>query len=201
MSHTRFEPAHPRLQRSELAVPGSNPRMIEKALASGADYVFLDLEDAVAPGDKLQARKNVIEALNTLAWKDSGKTVSVRINGLDTHYMYRDVVEVVEQAGEHLHTILVPKVGVPADLYTVDVMVTQIEEAKGIGHRIGLEALIETALGMANVEQIASSSSARLEALHFGVADYAASNRARTVNIAASTRTIRETSGTPQLRA
>ena len=183
MSHTRFEPATARLQRSELAVPGSNPRMIEKALACAADYVFLDLEDAVAPGDKEQARKNVIEALNDLDWKNSGKTVSVRINGLDTHYMYRDVVDVIEQAGHHLDTILVPKVGVPDDLYTVDVLVTQIEEAKGIGHRIGLEALIETALGMANVERIAAARGARLEALHFGVADYAASNRARTVNI------------------
>ena len=183
MSHTRFEPVCQRVQRSELAVPGSNPKMIEKALHCDADYVFLDLEDAVAPGDKLQARKNVIEALNSLDWKAAGKTISVRINGLDTHYMYRDVVDVVEQAGSKLDTILVPKVGVPGDLYTVDVLLTQMEEAKGIKHRIGLEALIETALGMACVEQIASSSSKRLEAMHFGVADYAASNRARTVNI------------------
>ncbi len=183
MSHTRFEPVCQRVQRSELAVPGSNPKMIEKALHCDADYVFLDLEDAVAPGDKLQARKNVIEALNSLDWKGAGKTISVRINGLDTHYMYRDVVDVVEQAGSKLDTILVPKVGVPGDLYTVDVLLTQMEEAKGIKHRIGLEALIETALGMACVEQIASSSSKRLEAMHFGVADYAASNRARTVNI------------------
>ena len=183
MSHTRFEPVCQRVQRSELAVPGSNPKMIEKALHCDADYVFLDLEDAVAPGDKLQARKNVIEALNSLDWKGAGKTISVRINGLDTHYMYRDVVDVIEQAGSKLDTILVPKVGVPGDLYTVDVLLTQMEEAKGIKHRIGLEALIETALGMACVEQIASSSSKRLEAMHFGVADYAASNRARTVNI------------------
>ena len=183
MSHTRFEPVCQRVQRSELAVPGSSTKMIEKALHCDADYVFLDLEDAVAPGDKLQARKNVIEALNSLDWKGAGKTISVRINGLDTHYMYRDVVDVVEQAGSKLDTILVPKVGVPGDLYTVDVLLTQMEEAKGIKHRIGLEALIETALGMACVEQIASSSSKRLEAMHFGVADYAASNRARTVNI------------------
>ena len=183
MSHTRFEPVCQRVQRSELAVPGSNPKMIEKALHCDADYVFLDLEDAVAPGDKVQARINVIEALNSLDWKGAGKTISVRINGLDTHYMYRDVVDVVEQAGSKLDTILVPKVGVPGDLYTVDVLLTQMEEAKGIKHRIGLEALIETALGMACVEQIASSSSKRLEAMHFGVADYAASNRARTVNI------------------
>lgn len=183
MSHTRYEPVQTRVQRSELAVPGSNPGMIEKALHCDADYVFLDLEDAVAPGDKLQARKNVIEALNDLDWRSAGKTISVRINGLDTHYMYRDVVDVVEQAGAQLDTILVPKVGVPADLYTVDVVVSQIEEVKKIKHKIGLEALIETALGMACVEQIASSSTKRLEAMHFGVADYAASNRARTVNI------------------
>ena len=183
MSHTRYEPSRSRVQRSELAVPASNPGMIEKALSSGADYVFLDLEDAVAPNDKPLARKNAIEALNDLDWKSTGKTVSVRINGLDTHYMYRDVVDVVEQAGKHLDTILVPKVGVPADLYAVDMMVTQIEEAMRIEHRIGLEALIETAIGMANVEGIAAARGTRLEAMHFGVADYAASNRARTVNI------------------
>ena len=183
MSHTRYDPVCRRVQRSELAVPGSNPKMIEKALHCDADYVFLDLEDAVAPGDKVQARKNVIEALNSLDWKGAGKTISVRINGLDTHYMYRDVIDVVEQAGAKLDTILVPKVGVPADLYTVDVLLTQMEQAKGLKHCIGLEALIETALGMACVEQIASSCNSRLEAMHFGVADYAASNRARTVNI------------------
>lgn len=182
MSHTRYEPAVTRVQRSELAVPGSNPNMFEKALASDADFIFLDLEDAVAPDDKLQARKNIIETLNALDWKGRGKTMSVRINGIDTHYMYRDVVDVVEQAGQKLDTILIPKVGVSADVYMVDAMVTQIEQAVGIEHRIGLEALIETALGMANVEAIATSSK-RLEALHFGVADYAASNRARTVNI------------------
>ena len=183
MSYTQYPPINPRLQRSELAVPGSNPGMIEKALTCSADYVFLDLEDAVVPDDKIQARKNVIEALNSLDWKSSGKTVSVRINGLDTHYMYRDVVDVVEQAGQHLNTILIPKVGVAADVYTVETIVSQIEVACGLKHTIGLEALIETALGMANVESIASSSGKRLEALHFGVADYAASNRARTVNI------------------
>ena len=182
MSHTRYEPAITRVQRSELAVPGSNPGMFEKALASDADFIFLDLEDAVAPDDKLQARKNIIEALNAIDWKGHGKTMSVRINGIDTHYMYRDVVDVVEQAGQKLDTILIPKVGVSADVYMVDALVTQIEQAVGIAHRIGLEALIETALGMANVEAVATSSK-RLEALHFGVADYAASNRARTVNI------------------
>ncbi len=182
MSFTQYKPAQLRVQRCELAVPGSNPKMIEKAADSAADYVFLDLEDAVAPDDKLQARKNIIEALNDIDWAAKGKTVSIRINGLDTHYMYRDVVDVVEQAGSKLDTILIPKVGNPADVYMVDAMVTQIEEAKGFTNKIGIEALIETALGMANVEAIATSSP-RMEAMHFGVADYAASNRARTVNI------------------
>ena len=182
MSHTNYQPVKTRLQRSELAVPGSNPSMIEKAADSAADYVFLDLEDAVAPLDKVAARKNIIAALNDIDWKAKGKTISIRINGLDTHYMYRDVVEILEQAGQHLDTILVPKVGVPADLYMVEAMCNQIEQAKGFTHKIGLEALIETALGMANVEAIAQASP-RLEAMHFGVADYAASNRARTVVI------------------
>ena len=182
MSFTQYKPAQLRVQRCELAVPGSNPKMIEKAADSAADYVFLDLEDAVAPDDKLQARKNIIEALNDIDWAAKGKTVSIRINGLDTHYMYRDLVDVVEQAGSKLDTILIPKVGNPADVYMVDAMVTQIEEAKGFTNKIGIEALIETALGMANVEAIATSSP-RMEAMHFGVADYAASNRARTVNI------------------
>ena len=182
MSHTRYAPARQRLQRSELAVPGSNPALFEKAAASDVDYVFLDLEDAVAPGDKVQARLNVIEGLRDIDWRGLGKTISVRINGIDTHYMYRDVVDVVEQAGEHLDTILIPKVGVAADVYMVDAMVSQIEEACGLMEKIGIEALIETTLGMANVEAVAVSSP-RLEAMHFGVADYAASCRARTTNI------------------
>ena len=182
MSHTRYAPARQRLQRSELAVPGSNPALFAKAAASDVDYVFLDLEDAVAPGDKEQARRNVIEGLRDIDWRGLGKTISVRINGIDTHYMYRDVVDVFEQAGEHLDTILIPKVGVAADVYMVDAMVSQIEEAMGLTNPIGIEVLIETTLGMANVEAIATSSP-RLEAMHFGVADYAASCRARTTNI------------------
>ncbi|MFC3087551.1 HpcH/HpaI aldolase/citrate lyase family protein [Tabrizicola soli] len=186
MSHTLHPLRRQRLQRSELAVPSSNPTMIEKAAESAADYVFLDLEDAVAPPEKEQARKNCIQALNDIDWAAKGKTVSVRINGLDTHYMYRDVVDVMEQAGDKLHTILVPKVGVPADLYMVEAMVNQIEMARGYRSKVMLEALIETALGMANVEAIAQSATlpgSRLEAMHFGVADFAASMRARTVNI------------------
>ena len=182
MSHTRYEQSVTRVQRSELAVPGSNTALFDKALKSECDYIFLDLEDAVAPDDKEQARKNVIQAINDLDWKGNGKTISVRINGLDTHYMYKDVVDVVEQAGSKLDTILVPKAGVSGDIYMVEAMVNQIEIAENFKNKIGLEALIETALGMANVDEIAKSSP-RLEALHFGVADYAASNRARTVNI------------------
>ena len=182
MSHTLHPLRCQRLQRSELAVPASNPTMIDKAADSAADFVFLDLEDAVAPPEKAQARKNAVAALNDIDWESRGKTVSVRINGLDTQYMYRDVVDVMEQAGDRVHTLLVPKVGVPADLYMVEAMMNQIEQATGVTRPVGLEALIETALGMANVEAVAQFGG-RLEALHFGVADYAASMRARTVNI------------------
>lgn len=182
MSHTRYDTARVRLQRSELAVPGSRPELFEKAAAGPADYVFLDLEDAVAPPDKDHARDNVIAGLLGIDWQEQGKTVSVRINGIDTHYMYRDLIDVVERAGHRIDTILVPKVGVPADVYLVDALLTQIEHAVRIPRRIGIEVLIETALGMSNVEAIAASSP-RLEAMHFGVADYAASVRARTTSI------------------
>jgi citrate lyase subunit beta/citryl-CoA lyase len=185
MSHTLYTASIQRVQRCELAVPGSNPEMFEKALKSGVDFIFLDLEDAVAPDDKLRARKNIIEAINDLDWKGHGVTVSVRINGLDTQYMVRDVVDLVEQAGSKIDTILIPKVGVYADVYMVEAMLNQLEMQQGLTHKIGIEALIETALGMANVEDIAKQGAlgGRLEALHFGVADYAASNRARTTNI------------------
>ena len=182
MSHKYYKPAKSRLHRSELAVPGSSPKMFEKALNSAADYVFLDLEDAVSPNDKVQARSNVIKALNEINWREKGKTISVRINSLDTHYMYRDLVEIVEQAGENVDTILVPKVGTESDVYMVDCMLTQIETNKKIKNKIGIECLKETALGMSNIKEIAKASD-RLEALHFGVADYAASLRARTVVI------------------
>ena len=182
MSHTSYENARARVQRSELAVPGSSPKMFEKALNSTADFIFLDLEDAVSPNDKVTARENVIKALKEMDWRGNGKTISVRINGLDTHYMYRDVVEIMCQAGEFVDTLLIPKVGVQGDVYIVDCMVNQIEQERGLKNKVGLECLIETALGMVNIEEIAQSSK-RLEALHFGVADYAASLRARTVVI------------------
>ncbi len=180
MSFTSPEPATPRLNRTELAVPGSQTHFFEKAAASEADVIFLDLEDAVAPDEKVQARKNIIQALHDIDW--SHKTISVRINGLDTHYMYRDVIDVVEQAGEHIDLIMVPKVGTAADVYAVDMLLTQIEEARGFNKRIGLEHVIETALGMQNVTEIATASK-RNESLHFGVADYAASTHARTTTI------------------
>ena len=184
MSHTLHEASVLRVQRCELAVPGSNPNMFEKAMKSGVDFVFLDLEDAVAPDDKIQARKNIIEAINDLDWKEHGVSLSVRINGLDTQFMVRDVVDLIEQAGHKLDTILVPKVGVYSDVYMVEAMLSQLEIQQGLKNRIGIEVLIETALGMSNVEDIARNGTAgRLEALHFGVADYAASNRARTTNI------------------
>ncbi|MFL5737610.1 MAG: HpcH/HpaI aldolase/citrate lyase family protein [Actinomycetota bacterium] len=169
-----------RLHRSELAVPGTNVRAMEKAPTLGADMVFLDLEDAVAPDDKEQARANVIDALTSHDW--SACAVSVRINGLDTHFCYRDVVEIVEAAGDRLDTILIPKVGSPGDVEFVATLLSQIEQAKGIPP-IDLHILIETAAGMANVEAIAHAVPERLEAMVFGVADYAASVQARTTNI------------------
>jgi len=180
MSFFPVEQAPGRLNRSELAVPGSQPQMFKKAADSDADVIFLDLEDAVAPDEKPQARKNIIKALNEIDW--GTKSISIRINGLDTHYMYRDVVDIVEQAGERLDLIMIPKVGTSADVYAVDMMVTQIEDAKGFKKRIGFEHIIETALGMQNIHEIAAASK-RNESLHFGVADYAASTRARTTVI------------------
>ena len=179
MSFYSVEQSTPRLHRSELAVPGSRPELFEKASTSKADVVFLDCEDAVAPDEKVQARLNIIKSLNEMNW--GTKTMMVRINGLDTHYMYRDVVDIVE-ACPRLDMLLIPKVGVPQDIYALDMLCTQIEDALGRDKRLGFEVLIETALGMANVEAIAQSSK-RLEAMSFGVADYAASTRARTTVI------------------
>ena len=180
MSFHIIEQAPARLNRSELAVPGSNPEMFEKAAASDVDVIFLDLEDAVAPDEKEQARKNIIAGLNDIDWK--GKTLSVRINGLDTHYMYRDVVDLIEQATDKLDLIMIPKIGTVSDVYAVDMLVTQVEDAGAAKKRIGFELIVETALGMQNVNEI-SAASKRLESLHFGVADYAASTKAKTTVI------------------
>jgi malyl-CoA/(S)-citramalyl-CoA lyase len=171
-----------RLHRSELAVPGTNLRAMEKAPGLGADIVFLDLEDAVAPDDKEQARHQAIESLLAYDW--SACSVSVRVNGLDTHWCYRDVVDAVEVCGDVLDTVLVPKVGRASDVEFVATLLDQIEAARGLEPgRIGIPILIETAAGMANVESIAAARPDRLEAMVFGVADYAASIQARTTNI------------------
>ena len=130
MSHQYYKSVKSRLQRSELAVPGSSPKMFEKALNSNADYIFLDLEDAVSPNDKISARENIIKALKEINWREKGKTISVRINSLDTHYMYSDLVEIVEQTGDKVDTILVPKAGTASDVYMVDCLLTQIETNK-----------------------------------------------------------------------
>lgn len=168
-----------RLLRSELAVPGSQPRLFEKAARSAADAVYIDLEDAVAPGDKAHARRNAIAALNELDWGD--KTVEVRVNGLDTPHMFRDVIDIVSSC-PRLDLLIVPKIGVAADVYAVDVLLSQIEQESGRARRVGVVALIESALGVSNLEAIAQSS-ARLEGMTFGSGDFAASTRMRTTGI------------------
>lgn len=179
MSFTQHEMATPRLTRSELIVPGASVALFEKGARSAADAVIIDLEDAVAPDDKPAARRNVIAALNDVDW--GTKTMGVRINGLDTPWMYRDVIDVVE-ACPRLDLLSIPKIGVPADVYALDMLVTQIEQSLSRRKKVGFEILIETALGLANVEAIAQSSE-RLEAICFGAGDFAASTRARTTGI------------------
>ena len=177
----RIQPQPPaRPNRCQLFGPGSNTKLFPKMAASAADVVNLDLEDSVAPSDKDMARANVIEALNTIDW--GNKTMSVRINGLDTPYWYRDVVDLLEQAGERLDQIMIPKVGCGADVYAVDALVTAIEAAKGRQKKIGFEVIIESAAGIAHVEEIAASSP-RLQAMSLGAADFAASMGMQTTGI------------------
>ena len=180
MSFTAFERKSSPLYRSKLFVPGSQTKFFEKAAKSAADVVCLDLEDAVAPADKAQARKNIVQALNEVDFGD--KLVTVRVNGLDTPLAYRDMIDLVELGGEKLHAIMIPKVGVAADVYAVDMLVTQASRAVGRKRDIRLEVILETTLGMTNIDEIAKSSR-RLESLHFGSADYAASAGMRTTNI------------------
>ena len=170
-----------RVFRSILAVPASSTKMVEKGLSSGADLLFLDLEDAVAPDSKDEARKNVIQTVNELDWR--GRPSAYRMNALDTPWFYRDVIEVVEGAGEKLGLILVPKVERPEDLATLDTLLRGVEAASGLAPgKIKLEAQIETALGLVNIDAIARATD-RLEALHFGPGDYAASVRVPQTNI------------------
>ncbi|MEQ6249191.1 L-malyl-CoA/beta-methylmalyl-CoA lyase [Sulfitobacter sp. HNIBRBA3233] len=177
----RIQPTPPaRPNRCQLFGPGSNKKLFEKMAASAADVINLDLEDSVGPNDKDLARANVIEAINTVDW--GKKTLSVRINSLDTPYWYRDVVDLLEQASERLDMIMIPKVGCAADVYAVDALVTAIEAAKGRSKRIALEVIIESAAGIAHVEEIAASSP-RLEAMSLGAADFAASMGMQTTGI------------------
>ncbi len=161
-----------RPNRCQLFGPGSRPALFPKMAASAADVVNLDLEDSVAPNDKDTAREAIIDATHSIDWNN--KTVSVRINGLDTHYWYRDVVDLLERASDRLDLIMIPKVGNAKDLYAVDALVTAIERAKGRKKPIGFEIIIETAAGAQNLDEIAQATP-RLQAMSFGVADYAAS--------------------------
>lgn len=177
----RLQPTPPaRPNRCQLFGPGSNTKLFPKMAASDADVINLDLEDSVAPSDKDIARKNVIEAINTIDW--STKTLSVRINSLDTPFWYRDVVDLLENAGERLDQIMIPKVGCAADIYAVDALVTAIETAKGRSKPIAFEVIIESAAGIAHVEEIAASSP-RLQAMSLGAADFAASMGMQTTGI------------------
>ena len=162
-------PARP--NRCQLFGPGSRPELFEKMAGSAADVVNLDLEDSVAPSDKAAARANVVKAINGIDW--GRKTLSVRINGLDTPYWVRDVVDLMEQTDGRLDLIMIPKAGNAKDVYAVDAMVSAIEAEKGRTKRLGLEVIIETAAGLAHVEEIAASSP-RMQAMSLGPADYAA---------------------------
>lgn len=161
------------LRRTQLATPGSDPNMIEKAPESGADEVFLDLEDSVAPNEKVGARQNVIEGFIEYDW--SRTLPCYRINGVDTRWWYNDIIEVVSEAGEHVDTIMVPMVNGREDIVTVNKLLTQVERNSRLEvGEIGLQAQIESAEGMSNVADIAGASE-RLESLVFGPGDYVAS--------------------------
>jgi citrate lyase subunit beta/citryl-CoA lyase len=161
-----------RPRRTELAVPGNNPRFIAKALSSAADEVFLDLEDSVAPDMRVEARQLIINALNEEDW--GTKLRAVRVNAISSPWFYDDLITVVEQAGHNLDAIILPKVNVPGDVYMLDMLLSQIEVKQAFTRRIAIEAQIETAGGMVHVEEIATASR-RLETLIFGPGDYAAS--------------------------
>ena len=172
-----------RSRRSCLAVPGSSPRFLAKASGLAADEVFLDLEDAVAPDAKEEARRSVIGALRSGDWR--GKLMAVRINGATTRWAYRDVIELAERAGRHLDVMVLPKVSGPDHVTWLDLLLGQVEQAMGYpAGQIGIEAQIEDARGLAAVDAIAAASS-RLEALVFGPADFMASVGMRSLGIGA----------------
>ena len=161
-----------RLNRCQLFGPGSRPEIFEKMAKSTADVVNLDLEDSVAPADKEKARLNIIQAINEIDWKN--KTVSVRINSLDTSFWYRDVIDLLENCSDRLDSLTIPKAGCAADVYAVDALVSSVEKATARSKRVGFEILIESAAGIANVNDIASASS-RTVSMVLGAADFAAS--------------------------
>ena len=177
----RKQPAAPaRPNRCQLFGPGSRTELFEKMAGSAADVINLDLEDSVAPSDKDKARKNIIEATHDIDW--GNKYLSVRINGLDTPHWYKDVVELLENASDRLDQIMIPMVGCGEDIYAVDALVTAIERAKGRSKPISFEVIIETAAGLAHVEDIAAASP-RLQAMSLGYADFAASMGMATTGI------------------
>ncbi|HHI71179.1 MAG TPA: CoA ester lyase, partial [Rhodobacteraceae bacterium] len=177
----RLQPTAPaRPNRCQLFGPGSREALFEKMAKSDADVINLDLEDSVAPSDKDTARQNVIQAIGDIDW--NRKYLSVRINGLDSPYWYRDVVDLLEQADERLDQIMIPKVGCAADMYAVDALVTAIETAKGRKKKISFEVIIESAAGICHVEEIAAASP-RLQAMSLGAADFAASMGMQTTGI------------------
>lgn len=172
-----------RARRTCLAVPGSNARMMEKAQGLGADQVFLDLEDAVAPSAKESARPGVVDALVGGDWRGAVRTV--RVNATSTPWTLGDVLAVVEGAGEHLDTLMLPKVSAPADVQWLDLTLTQLERALGLpAGRIGIDVQIEDARGLLAVEAIVAASP-RVEALHFGPGDFQASLGMRTLAVGA----------------
>ena len=177
----RLQPTPPaRPNRCQLFGPGSNTKLFAKMAASAADVINMDLEDSVAPSDKATARANIIEAINTIDW--GTKTVSVRINSLDTPYWYRDVVDLLEQTSERLDMIMIPKVGCAEDIYAVDALITAVEAAMGRTKKVALEVIIESAAGIAHVDAIAAASP-RLQAMSLGAADFAASMGMQTTGI------------------
>jgi citrate lyase subunit beta/citryl-CoA lyase len=159
-------------RRTCLSVPGSSEKMLAKAPGLGADMVFLDLEDSVAPLEKEAARGNVVAAINDLDWGDT--VLCVRVNAWDTKWTYRDVIHVVEHASERLDEIMMPKVQSAAEVQALDLLLTQIETTIGRESCVGIEAQIETARGLINVEEICAASP-RMETIVFGPADFAAS--------------------------
>jgi citrate lyase beta subunit len=161
-----------RLRRSTLSVPANREKMVAKAFSLAADVIMLDLEDSVPVPEKEEARKYVIAAFRERDW--SGKVRAYRINAMDTPFAYRDIIDVVEAAGDLIDVIIVPKVNDAAEIKAIDYILTQIEMRMGFKRQIGLEASIETAAGMMRVDEIAFSSP-RLETLVFGIADYSAS--------------------------